>query len=228
MKFAWQQIPSSSITELLCLSTCDGIVLDTEHSLWNEQTVSLCLSIIKWSGKSAYVRLGEVNKLVISKALDAGADGLIFSTIETPEQLRKIKSYANYPIYGGTRGLGLVRSNSWGDDNLMSKRKPVIIPQIETVTGVKNIEAIYSEGADFFLVGPYDLSSSLGIPGDFENEVFRHEIQKIYKAVPKENLAIHIPDNVQSHISKYSDWGLLALGMDTSSLIEKNKELFGG
>ena len=110
----------------------------------------------------------------------------------------------------------------------MSKRKPIIIPQIETVTGVKNIEAIYSEGADFFLVGPYDLSSSLGIPGDFENEVFRHEIQKIYKAVPKENLAIHIPDNVQSHISKYSDWGLLALGMDTSSLIEKNKELFGG
>jgi len=228
MRFAWQQIPSSSITEILCLSNCDGIVLDTEHSLWNEETISLCLSIIRWTGKFAYVRLGEINKLSISKMLDAGADGLIFSTVETVQQLRRIKQCANYPINGGIRGLGLVRSNWWGESTLVSKNRPTIIPQIETAAAVKNIEEIYSEGADFFLIGPYDLSSSLGIPGDFDNELFRHEIEKIHQAIPKSKLAIHIPDNVKSHLPKYSDWGLLALGMDTSSLIEKNKELFGG
>ena len=228
MRFVLLQIPSSSITEIMCLSDFDGIVLDTEHSLWNDETISLCLSIIRLTGTLAYVRLGEINKLSISKMLDASADGLIFSTVETVEQLRRIKQCVNYPTNGGYRGLGLVRSNSWGEDNLVTKREPTIIPQIETATAVKNIEEIYSEGADFFLVGPYDLSSSLGIPGDFENELFRHEIQKIHQTIPESKLAIHIPDNVEEHLSKYSNWGLLALGMDTSSLIEKNKELFGG
>ena len=216
MIFTWQQIPSPIVTEILALVGCDGIVVDTEHGGFNDETVISCIQVATLSGKECFVRLTEIDKTKIRYYLDSGATGLIFSTIETYEEAKRIIEYACYSPRG-SRGLGLVRQNLWGTRDLISD-DPILIPQIETKKGVENLEKIKSLDFDFYLIGPYDLSLSLGNPGEFDNDKFMFYISKINDILPKEKRAVHIPTNVQDQIDKYENYGLKCVGMDTMAL----------
>ena len=94
MKFLWQQIPSPIISEILCQNSFDGIVIDTEHGGYNTETLSNCIQVITLNKKKCFVRLTEVNKTLIRQCLDAGCDGLIFSTIENVKQVNLVKEYS--------------------------------------------------------------------------------------------------------------------------------------
>ena len=223
MIFTWQQIPSPIVTEILALVGCDGIVIDTEHGGFNDETVITCIQVATLSGKECFVRLTEIDKTKIRYYLDSGATGLIFSTIETYEEAKRIIEYACYSPRG-SRGLGLVRQNLWGTKDLISNN-PILVPQIETKKGVENLEKIKSLDFDFYLIGPYDLSLSLGIPGEFDNEKFMFYISKINDILPKEKRAVHIPTDVQDQIFKYVNYGLKCVGMDTMALIKYHEEI---
>jgi len=220
MILSWQQIPSPLISEILC-HQFDGVVLDTEHGCYNNETLYSCIQVIKCSGKKCFVRLTEVSKTMIRYCLDAGVDGLIFSTIETEEQCRQILEFSCYSPRGG-RGLGLVRQNLWGEKPLISK-DPILIPQIETKKSVENLEQIIKFNFDYYLIGPYDLSLSLEAPGQFNNPNFLLYIDKINAIIPEDKRAVHIPKDVNQQIKKYKNYGLKCLGMDTVAIIEYNK-----
>lgn len=222
MKLAWQQIPSTIISDILCLNNLNGVVLDTEHACFNNETLYSCIQIITSNNKECFVRLGNSDDSTIRFCLDAGATGLIFSTVETPEQAQKINQLCKYPKYNGKRGLGLVRQNKWGLKELINK-PPILIAQIETETGAKNIEKLL--GFDFYMIGPYDLSASLGIPGKFDDPRFLNVVEKINKFIPNNKMAVHIPKDVYKEIKKYNDYGIIAVGMDTTVLIESHKEM---
>jgi 2-keto-3-deoxy-L-rhamnonate aldolase RhmA len=155
--------------------------------------------------------------------LDSGATGLIFSTIETAEQAEEIIKHSCYAPRGN-RGLGLVRGNFWGQHDLLAD-DPILIPQIETKTGVDNLDKIIEFDFDYYLIGPYDLSLSLNVPGKFDNEKFLCYINSIETKIPTEKMAVHIPTDVQRQIGKYKDYGLKCLGMDTIALLEYHKEI---
>ena len=70
------------------------------------------------------------------------------------------------------------------------------------------------------MIGPYDLSASLEIPGQFEHERYLATIEKVERLVPKEHMAVHIPRDIKNQIKKYSEYGIIALGMDTIALME--------
>ena len=78
---------------------------------------------------------------------------------------------------------------------------------------------------DYYMIGPYDLSASLGVPGDFGSNLYLNAIKKMEKLIPKEKMAVHIPTEVKKYLKKYSDYGIIALGMDTTGLLEFYKEL---
>ena len=111
----------------------------------------------------------------------------------------------------------------WGLKELKSK-PPILIAQIETAKAIEIIEDLYECCFDYFMIGPYDLSSSLGSAGDFDSDDFKSAIEKFCKTIPEERRAVHIPTDVQRQSSKYNNFGMIAKGMDTISLIEKNKE----
>ena len=232
MLLSWQQIPSTTISEIMCVGF-DGVVLDTEHGCFNNESVYSSIQLIKSKSKKSFVRLTEVSATMIRYCLDAGCDGLIFSTVETEDQCQKIINSCYYPPKGG-RGLGLVRENLWGHEKRLIDKIPIIVPQIESKTGVENIERIKSYGFDHYLVGPYDLSLSLGIPGDFKNAKFQDAIKTIRSHVPNHNMAIHIPkaietwdlwENEMSEWLQYREYGMVCLGMDTIALLNYNKRV---
>ena len=135
MKLAWQQIPSPVISEILCNVGLDGVVIDTEHGFFNNETLFACIQVINLSKKLCYVRITEPNKSLARACLDSGVDGLIFSTVESTIDCDRIHEMCKYPRHGGKRGLGLVRQNKWGAKELVSA-PPKIIAQIETIEGV--------------------------------------------------------------------------------------------
>jgi len=222
MNLSWQQIPSTLVSEILCRGF-DGVVLDTEHGCYNNETLYACIQVIKSKQKKCFVRLTEVSKTQIRYCLDAGVDGLIFSTVETEEQCKKIIEYSCFPPIG-KRGLGLVRQNKWGAATLVPP-DPILIPQIETNTAIDNLEKISSYNFDFYLIGPYDLSMSLGSAGNFLNDKFVLSIERFNDIISIEKRAIHIPDDVKNKIVGYEDYGLLCLGMDTIALLEYHEEV---
>ena len=227
MKLLWQQIPSTIISEIFASSSFDGVVLDTEHSPFNMETIFSCIQTIKLSQKKCFVRLSHLDKVLTKVCLDAGCDGLIFSTIENDTQANEILSYCRYPSKSqfGRRGQGLVRENGWGTKPL-GEHDPILIGQIETEAGVEAIEEIIATDVfDMFLIGPYDLSASLGCVGDFEDHRYKEAIEKIKEYVSEEFLGIHIPTNVESSIGNYLNFGFTALGMDTTFLLERIEEI---
>ncbi len=225
MRLCWQQIPSTVISDILCQNKLDGVVLDTEHSAFNPEILYACIQIITLNNKKAFVRLTEVDKTLIRMCLDAGCSGLIFSTVESLVDAQKVLEFSKYPSQGGSRGLGLVRQNSWGKDGLITE-EPVLIAQIETVTGINNIKDIWLEGVfDFCMIGPYDLSASLGAPGNFSSNSFLRAVDKVKSVVGLKNMAVHIPNDVRSQLKKYDGFGIVALGMDTTFILEKYEEV---
>lgn len=221
MILSWQQIPSPTVTEILC-HNYDGVVLDTEHGCYNNETLFCCIQVLKASDKKCFVRLTEINNTMIRYCLDAGVDGLIFSTIETEEQCKKIIDCCYYSPKG-KRGLGLVRQNFWGEKALIQP-DPVIIPQIETKTAIDNLHNIIKHNFTYYLIGPYDLSLSLNIPGKFDNPQFIDYISKVNEVIPESRRAVHIPTDIENQIGKYESYGIKCLGMDTIALLEYHKE----
>ena len=131
--------------------------------------------------------------------------------------------YCCYPPVG-RRGLGLTRQNFWGEKELLS-RSPILIPQIESREAIDNLSQIVQYDFDYYLIGPYDLSLSLGEPGEFKSDRFLCYTKKINKYIPFPKMAVHLPTNVKEHLELYKSYGLKCLGMDTIALLEYHKEI---
>lgn len=212
-----QTIPSTLISEIICKSDFEGIVLDTEHGCFNNETLYSCIQIITSNKKKCFVRFTDLNKQLVRMCLDAGIDGAIFSTVEEYNQGKNIVEYCTYPRYGGKRGCGLVRENFWGEIEL-AKSKPLIICQLETKKAVDGIEAIKLCGFDYFVIGPFDLSNSLGCVADWESDLYKKYLQKIYDSISYDRIGMFLPTtkNIDSFkkTNTYNP-GILISGMDT-------------
>ena len=88
MNLTLQTISSTVISEILCKTNFDGVVLDTEHGCFNNENLYSCIQVITSMNKKCFVRVTDLNKRLIRMCLDAGVDGLIFSTVENINNAR--------------------------------------------------------------------------------------------------------------------------------------------
>jgi 2-keto-3-deoxy-L-rhamnonate aldolase RhmA len=222
MNLIIQTIPSPLVSEVLCQSFMDGIILDTEHGCFNNETLYSCIQTITLSNKQCYVRFTDLNKQLVRMCLDAGVDGVVFSTIESVEETKDIIKYCTYPSQGGKRGCGLVRQNKWGDDKL-DKHRPIIIGQIETKAAIEKIWEFKEEcELDLFLIGPYDISSSLGVAGQWNNKLYIKYINEIYRTFPLNKLGLFLSnEEIKKFDSTKEHPYFLVWGIDVS-LIKEN------
>jgi len=228
MKLLWQQIGSTAITDILSESDMDGVVLDLEHGVFNNETICDCIRIINLKGKKSFVRLKNVTDTgLFGMVLDANVGGIILSTVDSLSQAMCFSRMCNYPKNHGIRGQGLVRENWWGEKPF-EFRKPIMVAQIESKNGVENLQNLYNSyenDIDYYLIGPYDLSASLGHPGDFNNQKYKNAISKIEETVPSEKIGYHIVKGIEVLYAEYKKYGLLAFGLDTLMLIDGTKRI---
>jgi len=166
-------IPSTAIAELMGSAGFDCVVVDLEHSTLSISEAGELIRVIDLAGGSPLVRLSSNDSVEIKRVLDAGAEGIVVPMVTTPEHVLAAADGMFYPPKG-KRGVGLGRAQAYGrgfEHYFKAKSSNLtLIIQIEHVDALANLDQIFGSGlVDGYIVGPYDLSCSLGLPGQFDS-----------------------------------------------------------
>ena len=219
---SWIMIGNSMSVEVMALAGFDWLVVDIEHTSIDLETTHLLISTIQANNMKALVRVSKNEEVVIKKVLDMGADGIIVPMVNSEEDAKQAVEYAKYPPMG-KRGVGLYRASKYGVAFKEYKKwvdeELVIIAQIEHIDAVNNIDDIVQvEGIDGTIIGPYDLSGSMGFPGEFDRDDVKEAVQKVLDRCKIHNVpaGFHVvdtdPKNLQLKINQGCTF--LAYGID--------------
>lgn len=226
---SWLTIGHQSVAEIMVTGGFDWLTLDLEHSVIEISQAQNLIAHIKNNHVSALVRVSKNEEVVIKRVMDAGADGVIVPMINSAEEAIQAVNYVKYPPQG-KRGVGLARAQKYGTgfDQYVEwvNNESIVIAQIEHIKAVENIEAILDvNGIDGIIIGPYDLSGSMGIPGQYDQPEVKSAIEKVENACKAKNkpLGFHViqPDHllVKEKIDK--GYTFLAFSLDFFFLGEK-------
>ena len=220
---SWITLNHPSIAELMSNCGFDWLCIDLEHSVIDYHETQILISTIQSKGIDAFVRVGKNNDLVIKRVLDSGADGIIVPMVNSKEDAVKAINSVKYPPIG-KRGVGLARAQGYGFDfdNYKNKKADNIklIVQIEHVDAVNNLEDILSlEHIDGTFIGPYDLSGSMGKPGNYNDIDVKEIINKYEDLALKTNklMGFHVIEpNHKLVIEKIEKgYNFIAFSLDT-------------
>ena len=219
---SWITLNNSSIAEIMAEAGFDWLCVDLEHTITDYAEAQLLIIAIQSKGLKAFVRVGENNARIIKRVLDAGADGIIVPSVNSALEARKAVDAVKYPPYG-KRGVGLARAQNYGfgfEQYRDEKIKDIkIIAQIEHINAIQELDAIIqTDGIDGTFIGPYDLSGSLGKPGQWDEPEVK-EALRVYEETAmkyKKWVGFHVvpPDYklVEDKIAK--GYNFIAFGFD--------------
>jgi len=220
------------IARMMAAAGFDFILIDTEHSSFTLETVVDIVRACRAADLVCLVRVPDAEYHLIARTLDAGADGLTIPRVETRQVVEQIIQAAKYPPWG-VRGYGLrtIITNyekagvedwiEWLNENTM------IVIQIERKRAIENIDQLVSvRGVDAALIGPNDLSISLGVPGQLDHPKMVEAIQRLVDACNRHNIAsgIHIGDMQKLLYWKERGMRMLTYSTDASMIMSAATE----
>ncbi len=205
----------------LAAAGAEFVVLDMEHSGAGPDTIKAQLGAARGTGVVPIVRVPGTASHLIAPTLDAGALGIMVPLVETKAQAEAIVSWCRYrPL--GKRGLGFSVAHddySGGDVNAKiaeANDRNLVIALIESETGIANADAILSvAGIDVGWLGHYDLSDSMGIPGQFADPRFVRAVAEFVAACERHGKA---PGFLAANHDQAREWrakGFRCLGFGT-------------
>lgn len=182
----WVSLGHPSITEIFAGASVDFIGIDLEHSTISQEQAQRIIAAGQASRISCIPRVASHNGEQIRRLLDSGADGVIVPMVSERRQVDRIVEWAKYPPIG-KRSYGVARAQGYGldFDRYIStwNAHSTIILQIESMAGVQAIDSLLeSEAVDGVMIGPYDLSGSLGIPGQLSHQRVSDACQTVIAA----------------------------------------------
>lgn len=219
---SWIMMGDSMSVEVMALAGFEWLVVDIEHTPIDMETVKTLIITIQANSMKALVRVSKNEEVVIKKVLDMGADGIIVPMVSSKEDAIQAVEYAKYPP-AGKRGVGLYRASKYGTNFEVYKKwvdeELVIIAQIEHIDAVNNIgEIVQVEGINGTIIGPYDLSGSMGYPGEFEREDVKEAVAKVLDRCKMHNMpsGFHVVDTEPDKLNEKIEQGctFLAYGID--------------
>jgi 2-keto-3-deoxy-L-rhamnonate aldolase RhmA len=201
------EFATPGIGHILKSAGCDFVLLDMEHSGFGFETVKSVLRYLEAADLPGIVRCPSKDYHHIARACDMGAEGVMLPMVASAEEAKAIVNAIKYHPEGG-RGVALqiahdrYRPGAVKEKFEAANRRTTFFAQIETADGVKNADAIAAvPGVDCLWVGHFDLSVSLGIPGEFDNPKFTKAIAKVTQACRKHNKALgRLVPNVETGV----------------------------
>ena len=231
---SWIQIPNASIAEIMGSADYDWVAVDLEHGSISTEILPDLFRAIELGGTLPLARLAQSSAKDCKQALDAGAGGVIVPMIESAKELIEVKQNSSWPP-SGKRGVAFSRANLFGgffEDYIKEAQSPLLVALIETHKGVENITEILDvEDLDAIMVGPYDLSASLGKTGKFESKEFIEALEKISDSANAKKIpfGMHIIEPSKTELEQRINQGykFIAYLMDSVMLRESaNLEIF--
>ena len=219
---SWMQIPDSNIAEIMGRAGYQWVAVDMEHGPVAVNQLPDIFRALELGGTLPLARVASPLPINCRQALDQGAAGVVVPMISSAAQLQAIVTECHWPPRG-RRGVGFQRANVFGkffDSYTQEAQESLVIAQIEHIAAVNDLESIVKvEGLDAIMVGPYDLSASLGMTGDFENKKYKDVLSKILEVCAKQKVScgIHVvqPDAKMLKQRISEGYTFIAYGVDT-------------
>ncbi len=179
---SWMQIPHASVAEIMGQAGYDWVAVDMEHGAIAVHQLPDLFRALELGGTLPLVRLAQGQPKDCKQALDAGAGGVIVPMVETAAQLIAVRDACRWPP-AGIRGVGFSRANLFGkhfEAYREEAQAPLLVAMIEHSRAVGCLEEILAvEGLDAVLIGPYDLSASMGLTAQFDEPTVIAAMERI-------------------------------------------------
>jgi len=224
---SWVQIPHASVAEIMGQAGYDWVAVDLEHGAISVHQLPDLFRALELGGTLPLARIAQGNLKDCKQALDAGAGGVIIPMVESAAQLQLVHDACCWPPTG-TRGVGFSRANLFGKHFASYAREaqaPLLVAMIEHIRAVENLDEILQvEGLDAILVGPYDLSASMGLTAQFEIPEFEAVMARISEHCNRRHIAcgVHVvmPDPVALQQRIGEGYRFIAYSIDSVFLNE--------
>ncbi len=227
------QLRSQDVVRILAAAGFDWAFIDGEHGGFDLETIQDICRIALYAGLCPIVRVADLQYSLIARTLDVGAQGIIFPRIESPELLEKAVSWTKFPPVG-VRGYGLTPIHVDHSKASMSEiiehlnANTLVVFQIETKRGVEARDEILSvPGIDAVMIGPADLSISLGVPGDFQHPIMVDAMEKIRDSCIAHGVVPGTQTRTLGLAKFWKERGMrfLGCGSETGMLLDRATEL---
>jgi len=226
------QLRSAEIPRLLAAAGFHWAFIDTEHGNFDLETVNDVCRVANIAGLCPVVRVADLQYSLVARALDSGAQGIIFPRMEDPKLLETALSWTKFPPQG-VRGYGLMACQTDYEQHSFSEiiehvnGNTLTVLQIESRRAVEAREEILSvPGIDAVMIGPADLSISMGVPGDFQHPTMVEAMESIRDTCERKGIAPGTQTRAVPQARFWKDRGMrfLGCGSDIGFLFEKAKE----
>lgn len=223
-----------AFVEIAGLSGFEFVILDMEHGPVDFLNLQNLIRAAECAGVLPVVRVSALDATCVSRALDVGAKAVQVPMIETAEEARLAVNFAKYAPEGARGVCRYVRAAGYSSKDrfeyFREANSSLVILQLEGEEGVRNIDAILeTPGVDVIFVGPYDLSQSLGVPGQTEHPIVEEKIRFIVEKASKKNIVVGTFVDDAGQAKKWMEAGVqyIACSVDTGIFYQACKQLRG-
>ena len=186
---SWTSIGHPILTEIMLRAGFDFHGIDIEHSTISQEQSQRIIAASHSLSTPCLPRIASHNMEMIKRLLDSGADGIIVPMVSTQDEIANVGTWIKYPP-GGQRSFGFSKAQGYGfeffDYKATWNESSIAIVQIENIAGVRNIDRLLdNEFLDGVMIGPYDLSGSLNIPGQIDHPEVQKACETVIEACSK-------------------------------------------
>lgn len=183
---SWITLGHPAIAEIMASAGFDWLVLDMEHSVLELGEVQTIIQVLDKQQCPAIVRLTSNQPDQIKRVMDAGATGVMVPMVKSAADAHAAIQSVYYPPRG-QRGVGLARAQGYGasfpEYQRWLEQNAIVVVMIEHVDAINDIDAILSvPEIDAYIIGPYDLSGSMGRPGELNHTDVQAAIELVLRA----------------------------------------------
>jgi len=223
----WLSLRDPAVAEISAELGFDFVVLDIEHTTNTLETVvdMARATDAAGTGTEAIVRLPWNDPVVVKRVLDTGVAGVMSPMVDDAADARAFVEATRYPPEG-IRGVAGGRASRYGlemDDYVAEANDRVLtVAQVETESGFEHVEEIAAvDGLDGLFLGPADLSTNLGVYGEYESAEFLDAVDRVVAAAHAEDKPVATLAFGREEIERYVDRGFdfMMVGTDTSHLM---------
>lgn len=182
------EFATTGIARIAAEAGAEFVVFDMEHTGWSVETIRMLIATSRAANLAPFVRVPATEYHFIARVLDMGAMGIMVPMVESAEQARRLVASAKYPPAGRRGAAFTIAHDDYTGGDIAEKiesanRETLLFAQIETAAGVEHVEEIAAvPGIDILWIGQFDLSISLGIPGQFDHPRFGESTNRVLAA----------------------------------------------
>lgn len=179
---------TTGVGRLAAVAGAEFVVYDMEHTGWSIESIRMLIATTPRSTLIPIVRIPACDYQFVARVLDAGAMGIMVPMVESEEQAHALVNFAKYPPLGRRGAAFSIAHDDYRNDPIpdvirSSNDESLLIAQIETMDGLEHVERIAAvPGIDVLWVGLFDLTSSMGIPGQMDHPDTKAAIQRVLSA----------------------------------------------